>query len=49
MPVSSNLLLASTAVLMIPGFFLVPLIGIFIDLFGNRITLSKLLPRVSVT
>lgn len=32
-----------TAVLQYAGFFLVPLIGIFIDLLGNRITLSKLL------
>jgi hypothetical protein len=30
-----------TSVLQYAGFFVVPLIGIFIDLFGNRISLSK--------
>lgn len=30
-----------TAVLQYAGFFLVPLLGIFIDLFGNRITIRK--------
>jgi hypothetical protein len=30
-----------TAVVQYAGFFLVPLIGIFIDLFGNRISLSE--------
>ena len=30
-----------SSVLQYAGFFLVPLIGVFVDLFGNRISLSK--------
>lgn len=31
-----------SSVLQYAGFFLVPLIGVFVDIFGNRISLSKL-------
>jgi hypothetical protein len=30
-----------SSVLQYAGFFLVPLIGVFVDIFGNRISLSK--------
>lgn len=37
-----------TAVLQYAGFFVVPCLGVFIDLMGNRVTIRKLLPPLSV-
>lgn len=37
-----------TAVLQYAGFFLVPCIGIFIDIFGNRISLRKSYRKVQI-